>query len=71
MAVKINSLRENEIRDIGDAFADFEYAESEYGMGYLGKSRQAISDYICAYVRMAIRERVLYSTSDKHEACLL
>ena len=33
MAVKINSLRENEIRDIGDAFADFEYAESEYGMG--------------------------------------
>jgi hypothetical protein len=57
MSVKINSLREDEIRDIGDAFADFEYAESEFGMGYLGKSRQAISDYICAYTRMAISER--------------
>lgn len=68
MAVRINTLREDEIRDIGDAFADFEYAKSEYGMGYLGKSRQAISDYICAYVRMAIRERVLYSTGDAHEA---
>ena len=68
MAVKINSLREDEIRDIGDAFADFEYAGSEFGMGYLGKNRQAISDYICAYVRMAINERVLYSTSDMHEA---
>ena len=56
MAIKINSLREDEIRDVGDAFADFEYAESEFGTGYLGKSRQAISDYICEYVRMAIRE---------------
>ena len=51
MAVKINSLRESEIRDIGDAFADYKYAESEFGMGYLGKDRQAISDYMCAYVR--------------------
>lgn len=68
MAVKVNSLREDEIRDIGDAFADFEYAESEFGMSYLGKGRQAISDYISAYVRMSIKERVLYSTSDEHEA---
>lgn len=44
MSVKINSLREDEIRDIGDAFADFEYAESEFGMGYLGKSRQAVPE---------------------------
>ena len=42
--------------------------DREFGMGYLGKSRQAISDYICAYVRMAISERTLYSTGDKHEA---
>ena len=68
MPVKINSLREDEIRDIGNAFADYKYAESEFGMGYLGKSRQAISDYICAYTRMAISERTLYSTSDVHEA---
>ncbi len=67
MPVKSISLREEEIREIGDAFADFAYAELEFGMGYLGKNRQAISDYICAYVRMAIRERVLYSTGDEHE----
>ncbi len=68
MPVKINSLREDEIREIGDAFADFEYGESEFGMAYLGKGRQAISDYICAYIRMAIKERVLYSTGKEHEA---
>lgn len=68
MAVKINTLKEEEIRAIGDAFADFEYADAERGMSYLGKDRQAVSDYICAYVRMAIKDRMLYSTSENHEA---
>ena len=68
MSVKINTLSEAEIRSIGDAFADFAYAENEWGMSYLGKDRQAVSEYICAYVRMAIKERVLYATSEKHEA---
>ena len=68
MPVKINTLSEEEIRSIGDAFADYEYADSERGMSFLGKGRQAVSDYIYAYVRMAIRERVLYSTSEDHEA---
>ena len=60
MSVRINTLSEDEIRSIGDAFADYEYADSEWGMSFLGKGKQAVSDYICAYVRMAIRERVLY-----------
>ncbi len=68
MSIKINSLKEEEIRKIGDAFAEHEYAEAEWGMGYLAKNRRAISDYICAYVRMMIMERSLYSTSDRHEA---
>ena len=68
MPVKINTLSEEEIRSIGDAFADYEYADLEWGMSFLGKGKQAVSDYICAYVKMAIKERVLYSVSDKHEA---
>lgn len=68
MGVRVNSLREEEIRSIGDAFANFEYAENEWGMSYFGKDKKATSDYICAYVRMAIKERVLYSTSEEHEA---
>ena len=68
MSVKISSLKDEEIRKIGDTFAGHEYAEAEWGMGYLTKNRRAISDYICAYVRMTINERTLYSTSDRHEA---
>ncbi len=71
MAVRVNTLSESEIRAIGDAFAEYEYAESEHGMSYLGKSKKAVSDYICAYARMALKERVLYSTSDKHEAFIV
>ena len=47
--VKIISLKEEEIRDIGNAFSYYEYENAEFGMGYLGKNRQTISDYICAY----------------------
>ena len=68
MPVKINTLSEEEIRSIGDAFADYEYAQSEAGMSLLAKDRRAVSDFICAYARMAVRERVLYSTSENHEA---
>ena len=32
MSVRINTLSEEEIRSIGDAFADYEYANSEWGM---------------------------------------
>ena len=71
MAVKINSLSKEEIRAIGDAFADFEYDENEWGMSYFCKDKQAVSDYICAYVEMAIKEHVLYSTSDAHEAYIV
>ena len=36
MAVKISSLRDEEIRKIGDAFADHEYAEAEWdAKGYI------------------------------------
>lgn len=35
MSVKVNTLNDTEIRSIGDAFGDFEYADSEWGMGCL------------------------------------
>ena len=46
MAVKVNSLKDEDIRKIGDAFADHEYAEAEWGMGYLAKNRQASYNFL-------------------------
>lgn len=66
--VKITSLSEKEIRDIGEAFADHTYADGEKGMTFLYDSRDAFRDYICGYVRAMLAAGCLYSTSDRHEA---
>ncbi len=66
--VKITELSEREIEDIGEAFADHVYANSEKGMGYLFGSRDNVKNYICGYARAMIKGGFLYSTSENHEA---
>lgn len=67
MSVKLYSLSEKEIKKIGEAFADYKYASGEYGMGYLCKGRDSISDYISQYARTMLKEGYLYTTSENHE----
>ena len=66
--IKVTSLTEAEVRAVGDAFADFEYAKGEKGMYAYYKDHDAVRDYICDYVRGSLKAGRLYSTSDRHEA---
>lgn len=66
--VRIKELSEKEIEEIGEAFADYSYADGEDGMCYLYDSRDSVKDYICGYVRAMLAGGCLYSTSEKHEA---
>lgn len=66
--VKITELSEQEIAEIGEAFADHVYADGEKGMGYLFGSRENVKEYICGYARAMIKGGYLYSTSENHEA---
>ena len=66
--VRVTSLSENEILEIGNAFANHEYAEGELGMYSYFKNSEAVRNYICDYVRGAIKRGYLYSTSENHEA---
>ncbi|MBQ8161634.1 MAG: GNAT family N-acetyltransferase [Clostridia bacterium] len=66
--IKVASLTEDEIRAVGDAFADFEYAEGEKGMNAYYRDHDAVRDYICDYVRGSLKGGRLYSTSNRHEA---
>lgn len=66
--VKVQSLTEEEIEKIGEAFADFEYAEGERGIAAYYKNRDAVKDYICDYTRAALKADRLFSTSERHEA---
>lgn len=66
--VRVTELSESEIEEIGEAFADFEYADGERGMSFLYDSRDSVKEYICGYVRAMLAGGCLFSTSDNHEA---
>ena len=68
MAIKVTSLTEQEISEIGEAFAYYNYAEGEYGMSALYKSKEDVKKYICGYARAMLKAGFLYSTSEEHEA---
>lgn len=66
--VKVTTLSEKDIEAIGEAFADYAYADGEKGMALFYKSRDDVKEYICGYVRAMLAAGCLYSTSEKHEA---
>ena len=66
--VKVTTLSEKDIEAIGEAFADYSYADGEKGMALFYKSRDDVKEYICGYVRAMLAAGCLYSTSEKHEA---
>ena len=66
--VNITELSEREIEDIGEAFADYAYADGERGMAFLFGDRDSLIKYICGFTRAMIKGGWLYSTSENHEA---
>lgn len=66
--VKVTELSEQEIFEIGEAFADYAYADGEKGMSYIFDSRDKLKDYICGFARAMLAAGFLYSTSENHEA---
>lgn len=66
--VKVTSLTEKEIEQIGEAFADYAYENGEKGMAYLFGSNENVKEYICGFARAMIKAGFLYSTSENHEA---
>lgn len=66
--VKVTTLSEKDIEAIGEAFADYAYADGEKGMALFYKSCDDVKEYICGYVRAMLAAGCLYSTSEKHKA---
>ena len=72
--VRVTSLTENEIREIGNAFANHSYSEGEFVMHSHFKNSDAVRNYICDYVMGAIkrgnplekfRQKAKYEEEDK------
>ena len=65
--MKVTTLDEKSIRDIGHAFGYYDYGE-ETGMSAAFSGKEATSNYICAYVRGVLRGGFLHTTSERDEA---
>ena len=62
----VKSMTEEEIHEIGHAFACYNYGE-ETGMPSVFSGEEATADYICAYVRSMLRGGFLRTTSERGE----
>lgn len=66
MTLKVKTLGEDVIGDIGHAFGYYDYG-TEHGLIDAFPSRDAASAFICGYVRMALRGGMLYTTGKNGE----
>ena len=64
--MKVTTLDEKSIRDIGHAFGYYDY-EEETGMSAAFSGKEATANYICAYVRGVLRSGFLHTTSERGE----
>ena len=64
--MKVTTLDEKSIRDIGHAFGYYDY-EEETGMSAAFSGKEATANYICAYVRGMLQGGFLHTTSERGE----
>lgn len=67
--MKVTTLDEASIRNIGQAFGYYDYGE-EHGLIDAFPSRDAAAAFICGYVRMALQGGMLHTTSPRGEGYL-
>lgn len=65
--MQVEKLEESEIQKIGHAFGYYDY-KGEEGLVSCYRSQEAAAIYINGYVRMTLKGKFLYSTSEKGEA---
>lgn len=65
-AMKVTTLEETAIHDIGHAFGYYDYGQ-ETGMTAAFSGKDGVENYICAYVRGMLRGGFLHTTSQRGE----
>ena len=67
--MKVQTLDESVIADIGHAFGYYDYGAEE-GLASAFPSRDATAAFICGYVRMALQGGMMHTTSERGEGFL-
>ena len=67
----VNFLTEKEIREVAEAFADYQYTGTEQGMFFAFPNRQKLMDYLENMLRVALSCNMVYTTSERHEGIIV
>ena len=64
--MRVKELDEQSIQDIGHAFGYYNYGD-EKGLDACFRSRDAVAEYICGFVRCVLADGYLHTTSERGE----
>lgn len=65
--MKVTTLDEGIIQEIGHAFGYYNYDKGEYGLINAFPSKDSAAEYICGYARMTLQGGMLYTTGENGE----
>lgn len=68
--MKVETLSEKYINEIGHAFGYYEYAQGEKGLVSAYSSKDAVVSYINGYVEMVLQAGMLYTTGRSRKRLL-
>lgn len=69
--IRIDSMTEQEITEIAEAFADYNYASNEKGMLYLFPDRERLINYLKVMIHSALKCHMVYGTSENKEGVII
>lgn len=64
--IKVANLSEEDLRSIGQAFANYVYPANDKGM-FPFDDKEMLTNYIVGFARSCMQSGMLYTTSEKHE----
>ncbi len=64
--MRVKELDEQSIQDIGHAFGYYDYGD-EKGLDACFRSQDAVTEYICGFVRCVLADGYLHTTSERGE----
>lgn len=64
--IKVTNLSENELREIGLAYANYVYPNDDCGM-FPFDDKEMLTRYIVGFARSCMQSGMLYTTSENHE----
>lgn len=69
--MKLETITEQEVEEIAEAFADYQYENGEEGLFYLFPDSEAVMVYMRAFIHAGVKCGWLYTTGEEREGYIM